>query len=266
MRVLRRRWPVIVLSVAVASSAAWIATEATSEQAPLPSTARYVYGATVLLWDPAAETHGRSDPVTDPAALARLVEGQNVAAIAAPNMYHEGRLEQLLPRVEADVDPTTGFLAITGIGSDAVSAQTIANSFSQGLIVYLSKLKAAQNDLERQRLQLRIETLSESGAQPAEFEALHRRLRALEVERTTQVSLREFERQAPVPRPLGAGTATAATEHGLWVPESIGSRVLLASLFGLLLGILLALLLDRFDYAAPLDRTGRGGVRDARPG
>ena len=59
--------------------------------------------------------------------------------------------------------------------------------------------------------------------------------------------MREFERREPIPRPLAAGTATAATEHGLWVPESTGSRVLLAALFGLLLGILLALVLERFD-------------------
>ena len=230
----------------MASSAAWIATEATSEQAALPSTARTVYEATVVLWDP-AEALGRSDPVMDPAALARLVEGPNVAAIAAPLMYSQGRRVQLLPRVEAGVDPSTGFLAITGIGSDAASAQTTANSFTQGLIVYLTQLKTARNNQERHVLQLRMETLAESGAKPAEIEALHKQLRALAVERTTPVSLREFERREPIPRPLAAGTATAATEHGLWVPESTGSRVLLAALFGLLLGILLALVLERFD-------------------
>ena len=217
-----------------------------------------------MLWDP-AEALGRSDPVTDPAALARLVEGPNVAAIAAPLMYRQGRRVQLLPRVEAGVDPSTGFLAITGIGSDAASAQTTANSFTQGLIVYLTQLKTARNNQERHVLQLRMETLAESGAKPAEIEALHKQLRALAVERTTPVSLREFERREPIPRPLAAGTADrgdrtralGAGEHRLARaprrpvrpaprdPARARARAV--------------------RHSAPLDRTGRGGVRDARP-
>ena len=180
-------------------------------------------------------------------------------------MYSQGRLVQLLPRVEAGVDPSTGFLAITGIGSDAASAQTTANSFTQGLIVYLTRLKTARNNQERHVLQLRMETLAESGAKPAEIEALHKQLRALAVERTTPVSLREFERREAHPtsargrhrhrgdrtRALGAGEHRLARASRRPVrpaprdPARARARAV--------------------RHAAPLDRTGRGGVRDARP-
>ena len=247
MSILRRRWPVIAVCVLVAASAAWIVTEATSEEAPLPSGSSTTFGATILLWDPGAEATGSGSPVTSPAALARVVEGPNVAPIAAEIMYFQGDPAQLLPRVHADVDPSTGYLRITGIGKDSASAQTIANAFSQGLIVYLARLQATKIDQERHVLQERIAALTESGAGPAAIQGLRDRLTQLSVKEATPVSLTELQRLPPTPRPLAAGDADVATGDRLWVPETVGSRVLLASLLGLLVGIVLALLLERFD-------------------
>ena len=176
MRVFRRRWPVIVVCVLVAGSAAWIATEATSEEPPLPSRASGSFGATNVMWEPGAETVGPSTPITSPAALADLADGPNVAAIAAQIMYYQGRPEQLLTRVEAAVDPGTGFLTITGIGSDPGSAQTITDAFSQGLIVYLSRLKTTQIGQERRVLQEQVAGLVESGAAPSAIKELRDRL------------------------------------------------------------------------------------------
>ena len=247
MKVLRRRWPVIALSVLVAVSAAWVFSEATSEEPPLPAGASTTFGATILLWDPGAEATGAVSPAMSPAALAHVVKGPNVAPIAAEIMYFQGDPAQLLPRVLADVDPSTGYLRITGIGKDSASAQTIANAFSQGLIVYLTRLKATKIDQERHALQERISALTESGAGPVVIEGLRDRLRQLSVKQATPGSLTELQRLSPTPRPLAAGDADVATEAGVWVPDTVGSRVLFASLLGLLVGILLALLLEHFD-------------------
>ncbi len=247
MKLLRRRWPVIAVSVLVAASLAWVYSEATSEEAPLPAGASTTFGATILLWDPGAEATGAAGPAMSPAALAQVVEGPNVAPIAAEIMYFSGDPAQLLPRVRAGVDPSTGYLRITGIGKDAASAETIANAFSQGLIVHLTRLQATKIDQERHALQDRIAALTESGAGPVAIEALRDRLRHLSVQEAVPVSLAVLQQVPPTPTPLAAGDADVATEAGLWVPDTVGSRVLLASLLGLLVGILLALVLERFD-------------------
>jgi hypothetical protein len=252
MRVFRRRWPVIILSVVVPLGGV-DRHGATSEQAAaLPSTARTVYER-LSRCDP-AEALGRSDPVMDPAALARLV-GLNVAAIAAPLMY-----SQVAGSCSPGWKPVSirrRLLAITGIGSDAASAQTTANSFT-----HTDRHLAIQDGGNNQSATCpaTMETLAESGAKSAEIEALHKQLRALAVERPPR-SAEEFERREPILRPLAAGIATAATETA-WVPESTGSQCSRPPCSVCLDPV--ALVLERFDTRLRSTER-RGGVRDARP-
>ena len=111
----------------------------------------------------------------------------------------------------------------------------------------MSRLKTTQIGEERRALQEQVAGLVESGAKPIAIKKVRDELAQLSVDQTTPVSLTELERQPPIPRPLAAGAVVAETDGRLWVPESTRSRVLLASLLGLLVGIVLALLLERFD-------------------
>ena len=246
MRALRRRWWVIVTAVVVAGSAAWITRDATSTSASSSAKPSTGYGVTILMWNPGAQLVGPENPLMDPATLARLVKLPNVAAIASQIMFYQGDPAQLSSQVEAAVDPATGFLSITGIGKDPGSAETVANAFSHGLITYLAQLQTGQIDQQRQLYLQQLSALIQRGAPPEVIRSIRHRLAELSINRTTPIPLTEFQRQEATPLADGTGVV-ASPSDGSKVPEGLMLRMILACLFGLLVGIVLALVLERSD-------------------
>ncbi len=161
MRVLRRRWPVIVAE--------------RPRGLPRPGVDRH--GGDVRAGGPARD--GEHDVTGRRSCCGIRARRRSVGAIRSrtrppSHVRRRGRTSPRSPRrsctarvawcscfpgCEAGVDPSTGYLAITGIGRDAASAQTIANAFTQGLIVYLTRLKTTQINQERHVLQDRMAAL-----------------------------------------------------------------------------------------------------------
>jgi capsular exopolysaccharide synthesis family protein len=248
LKVIRRRWWVIVLSVLVAMAAAWFTTEATT-RASASSSANAGYGVKIVLWNPGAPVVGPGYPLPTADALAQIVQLRAVVEIAAETLNYQGNLDRLSSRVAAAVDPTRGFLTITGTGKDPASAEAVAEAFSQALIVHLQRLQTAQIDQQQQLLQDQLGALIRRDADPIVIATVRNRLAQLSINRTTPIPLTEFERQPAVP--IADLTEPAAPadegESEFKLPESRRTRVILAGLLGLLAGLGLALVLERFD-------------------
>jgi capsular exopolysaccharide synthesis family protein len=246
LRAFRRRWWVIALSVLVAGAAAWFTTEATSSTTKTKKS-DVDYGATIVLWNPGAPVVGTGNQISDPSALGQLVIGPEVATIAAESMDFHGDPLELTSRVSIALDPSTGFLAITGTGKGPESAEMVANAFSEGLITYLGRLKTTRINQVQHLLQEQLRALIQQGAPSTVITSVRNRIAQLPIDRTTPISLTVFRHQPATPLPEGTGVAGTESDDGLKVPEGRTVRVILASALGLLLGLGLALVLERFD-------------------
>ena len=246
LRAFRRRWWVIVLAVLIAAGGAMVVSEAspaTTVRAPTTSG----FTATKVLWNPGAPLLGLGSLGSSPASLAGLVTDPNVASIAAAKMHHEGSVGDLISQVRASGNQSTGFLSITGTGKDLQSAKAVADGFAQGLIAYLGKLKNAQIDQREAMVHQQIAALQRRGGGVALIATLDSALSELEVNRTTPITLTEIpEIQRKTSAPISV-TPIAPASNGFKVPKSRPARGFLAALFGLLAGMALALVLERFD-------------------
>lgn len=233
LRAFRRRWWVIVASVAVAVGAGWLTTETVAPIRPQADT----YGATALLWNKSEPTAGQSSPVTVE-ALIRFSTLPSVLQLAAEELGHEGDPFELRSRVRVEPDPGgDAFLDITGVSADPKEAQQIASAFSAALIRYLQELQT--NELERQAeiIEGQIEAITAQGGGEAQILALRTALDELAVKATVPVGLTVI--QPP--------KAELLPETGLQPPESRTTQLLIAAVIGLLAGLGLVLVLERFD-------------------
>ncbi|MEO8424768.1 MAG: hypothetical protein ABI595_12770 [Actinomycetota bacterium] len=243
LRAFRRRWWVIALSVLVAGGAAFLTTAddpASGTSAAAVSSADLGYKATTVLWNPGAPVVGTGFVIPSMDTLAQLVRFPNVAVIAAKQLQSRDGPIELSTHVSAFADPTTGFLNVTGTSRNPKEAEAIADAFSQGLITYLGTLQTTQIDQREQLAREQIKALQKRHTDPIVIDPLRAALAQLEIARTAPIPLTVI--QAP-----SAVEVSAPSAGGFQAPKGRTTRVLLASLFGLLAGIALALVLERFD-------------------
>jgi capsular exopolysaccharide synthesis family protein len=236
LRALRRRWWVIVVAILVAGVAAWITT--TTVAPPRNSGVASSYAATSVMWDPGISAGaGQGSPITNLDSLAQVVSLPDVAAKAAQLMNYEGDPLALGAQVDASSDRTSGFLRITATAPDPKNAEKISAAFSHALIVYLGELKDQQIDQQQRLVKQQIKAVEEQGFGADVVASLRAELSQLALNRTTPISLLMIQQPK----------AQALTVSGFQPPQSRRSRVLLALLVGLLAGLALALVVERFD-------------------
>ena len=237
LRALRRRWWVIVAAVLVASVAAWVTTT-------IMPPARVVsppktYSATTVIRTTGA-TIGQ-DVNTSLNALVTAVTFNQVASIAAKRLDFPGRPLALTAEVEASADLDSGFVTITWTASFPERAVAVSTAFSKALIAYVSRLNAQGLDVRQDLLQRQIRTLLERGAKPIVIAPLRVELTQVILAREAQIPITTIQPAKAVP------VTDQVSPGGLHAPRSRTSRVLLAALIGLLAGLILALILERFD-------------------
>jgi capsular exopolysaccharide synthesis family protein len=242
LRAFRRRWWIIATAVIVAGAAAWITTEVSS-----PSSSSLIrsgkgsgFEATTVLWNPGVPLVGQGSTFTVD-QLAQLVTLPAVSAIAAKDLDFTGDTDQLANQVSSTADATTGFLEVTATADGAKAAQDLSSAFSRALIDYLEKLKNAQVDQQQELLLRQIAALErQGGTDPSVIASIRAALPQLALNRAAPVSLMVI--QPPDARKIPSTPAT-----GFEAPKGLWPRVLLACLLGLLAGLALALILERFD-------------------
>ena len=240
LRAFRRRWWVIVASVVVASFAAWVTTVALNpSKAPRPT----VYVATTTLWNTQAPTIGQEVPLPSFDSLPTYVTLPQVSAIAAQAMNMQGDQTALSSAVYASADADSGFLDITGEAATPKQAVAVSTAYSHALITYLDRLKQKKITLQQQVVQRQIQNLEKQEKGAALVASLRSTLSQLALDRTTPIPLAIY-----YPATAVRATPNAVpVSSGIHVPKSLPLRIALAALFGLMAGLVLALVLERFD-------------------
>jgi capsular exopolysaccharide synthesis family protein len=257
LRALKRRWVVIMATVAVALSVGF----ATSSSGPSPKyEAADSYEATAVILN----TGEISVPgVSSMSTVAALTTVGDVPKRVADRLRTNEAPVSLARKVEAVAEEDTTLLNITGTSTDPVEAKRLANTFAEELIAYLHETKVrteekvsdrladqlAQIDQQIDELSAQIEALPEESAESAkalaEQAALQQiysvhssTLQQIALSQTQPIGLQKIQDAEPVPAEQGLT---------LQAPTSRGSRLVLAALLGLLCGVGLALVLERYD-------------------
>lgn len=235
LKAFRRRWWVVLAAVVVATASAWVTTKTVT--ASPRGTSAPTYSGTTVLWDPGVPTAGAGSPITNLDTLAQVVTLPDVSAAAAKLMHYPGDPLQLGSQVSASADKTSGFLRITAVAEDAKTAEVIPTAFSHALIAYLNDLKIKSLNEREHLVQGMIEASRAEGLGPDVVASLQGALSQIALDRTTPVTLSIIQQ----------AKAEAVPPQGFQAPQSRRSRLLIAALIGLLAGLALALVLERFD-------------------
>jgi capsular exopolysaccharide synthesis family protein len=232
LRVLRRRWWVIVAAVFVAGAAAWITT--TVVKKPAEAGRGPSYAADTVLWTPVAATDGTFPTV---ATYPQVVTLPDVAVIAARRLHFQGNPLELSLRVRASADTANGFVHITAFAASRKEAEDLSTAFSYALITHLRRVKLRDIDEQRSFVQVQIRILKRTAPGSVLMQGYQQKLSELGLARISPVSLGFL--QPASAEPIAPPVAEPQTSRL--------SRMLIASLVGLLAGVALALVLERFD-------------------
>jgi capsular exopolysaccharide synthesis family protein len=254
---LRRHWRVVVAALVLAVTAAWV----TTTVAPPPAQA-VSYSATAVVLNTGSfsgTVPGAATPSLS--TVATLATLEPVMRRVADAVGYDGDLQVLATRFSAIVDETSpGILRLTASAAEPSEAMRLANAFASELIAYLhaDRKRAAEDGMAFVSQQLvqfssRIAEIDRElpTASPEDANVLEAERAAL----TNQVSVlsglyQEYLRQSlepPAFEIVERATPIPVTAEGLQPPRSRTARVLIAAILGLLGGVAIALVLQRFD-------------------
>jgi capsular exopolysaccharide synthesis family protein len=264
LRILRRRWGVVVVAVLLGATAAW-ATAPTGEAAEPQRT----YEATHTLYrDPAAPQ--QHNITMDTVAL--LATTGEIPRRVAERMGTSAEPAVLASRVEVVPNQQLGTLTIASRDRDGERAAELANAFAEETVRYFDERDAVRREeatarltrtLETQETQIReldarlaggIEGTAAFELVRAERDALIRQY-GYTIERAQEQAAHEAAGSGLVT--LQAATPIPIVEGGFQPPRSREGRAGMGALLAGLLGIGLAFALDRLDIRI---RTRRGAA------
>src|SRR6266542_1415119 len=255
IRAVRRRWVLVALAVGVAITLAWVTTSVAPVGIGPPI--RTYQATTVLL-----STGGNA--VGNLKTLAAIVDIPDISKRVADDLhYTQGDPAALGSQITAIGDTEAGLLKITATATDPGFARGLADKFSAELLAFLRDRVQSTNEAEASAINKQLNRLKDQISRLDE--------RTSRTRSGTEFELLTAQRNAKV-QTYGllanqaqqlASTATS-TSVGLLIlqdavpllmpspttfqpPRSRNSRLILAALVGLLGGVALSLVLERFD-------------------
>jgi capsular exopolysaccharide synthesis family protein len=243
LKALRRYWAVILAAVVLAVSVAWI-TRSVARGDPSPSTFQ---ASTVLISSGGEQTFQDPGSLTDANTVAALVTLDPIPGMAAEAIGFEGDPQDLAAKVTASVDERSGLLEIEATDSDRERSMQIADAFATALLEQITALKTLDQEaqIEEQRDQVKRLAAQLRAAEEAEEDT-----RSLDSElRLARTELRNLVTNTPDAgfRIVTPATAAPVVSAGFSAPRSFSGRALLAMALGAIAGIVIALVLSRFD-------------------
>jgi capsular exopolysaccharide synthesis family protein len=252
LRAIRRRWLDVALAVLVALGAGFLIS---SVAPPAPKLTSYEATSVLLaggnFFDPNA-------PSLE--ALAELTVVGEVPVRAASRLDYEGNPADIAALVQTSVNPEAGILRIKVTSTDAELSRDYSDAFARALVAYLRDLQAGTvaeastailRELEETKEEIRSyeqRIASASGAErivlTAERDGLIsdyslRYQSYLQLANSSNDPVNLDIIQAPTPREVSTG--------GFEPPRSRTGILVLAGILGLLAGVIIVLVLDRFD-------------------
>jgi capsular exopolysaccharide synthesis family protein len=194
-------------------------------------------------------------------ALATLAKLGDVADRAAQEMGYQGDPADLADEVTFEADSTAGLFRITANGDTPKEAEDLANAYAGALVDFMADgIRKARSD-RAEALLPQVQSLNKdiadlqdkiATAPQSQLPTLNAQLAAktnLYQELFTQLqALQQPVAATEMPiQQVGTPQAEVVSPAGLQAPRSRFGRVLLGLILGLAAGIVLALLLERFD-------------------
>lgn len=285
-RAIRRRWPLIALLTILGVIAGFVTAKPPAAANPLKTpagTAPNEYSATSLLMPVSA---GASAVEADPSGLSLSAMGffattGDVPRMVAQQLGYRGSPATLASQVSVTTNTNVGVLQISATEPTGPEAVKIVNAFSHQLINYLDNQIKQSYARQRSQANAQLQTLSSqiarlqqqgsSGIIQAEVAALQAQYKSDATQyaqlqgNPPKTNLTVIQPPVAVPgaAPIvgTAGTtgaasaatpasttavATTSSSHSK-IPQGRVARGLLGGAVGLLVGLALALILDRFD-------------------
>jgi capsular exopolysaccharide synthesis family protein len=253
---LRRHWRIVAAAVMLAVAVAWL----TTTVSPTPAgTVSYEATAVVLNSGSFSGTPGAATTSLD--TVATLATLDPVSRRVADAIGYDGDPRALVSMIRAEADENSpGIVRITATSNRPQGAVTLANAFATELIAYLlddrqltaeENLKRVNQDLVRLSNQIAAIDERLSFASPTEENVLEAKRTAL----TSQVSFlsglyQQYLRESLEPSAfeiVERAAAVPVAPEGLQPPRSRVARLLIGGILGLAGGIVMALVLQRFD-------------------
>ncbi|HEX2699145.1 MAG TPA: hypothetical protein VHM89_02945 [Acidimicrobiales bacterium] len=257
-RLIRRRWRILAACCLVSFVVVWVLTPAS----PAAEDPEYVGEHTLI----------RSDDNASPQALvtvALFVKTGEVPRRVAERIGFTRDPALLARSVDVDVDEQIGTLTVQATANGRAAASELANAFAEETLAVLGE--KAQQALEKTKSDLaarvvkRRATIDDLEHQSAAARAAGNSSELIDAQRDAELrlygaDLELQQKQADLPPPsAGFVTLEAATPDlaepknaGLGVPASRPGRAAAAGLLGLLLGAVVALVVERVDPAITL--------------
>jgi capsular exopolysaccharide synthesis family protein len=251
-RAVRRRWFDVALAVAVALGAGYLV----SSVAPPGPVIRSYEATSVLLVS--GNQYATGAPSVG--ALAELTTVGVVPNRVADQLGTNENGAQLAAGVKAEGDSSAGIVKVTAVASQPQRAKAVANGFARQLVAYVRDLQAKAVAQQTGPVQHRLDALQadidELDGQIGQAGPLQRS--ELQAKRDALVrqyglayeSYQQLATSSTQPLRLSVIPATGAREistGGIEPPRSRTSRMILAGILGLILGVIFVLILDRFD-------------------
>jgi capsular exopolysaccharide synthesis family protein len=257
LKVLRRRWPVIVVSVFLAATVGVFIP--TGMGAAEPTTTQYK-ATTILLTD---EAVARDPRIGGASLLATLTTIGKVPKRAAQALNFTGEPRELASTVRAS-NGAEGLLRISATASEPDRAELVADTFADELMAYVEERSEREARREAREFRERIREIQ------AEIQAIDQEIlsapaadagrlgeRRADKSQEAQGLVTAFQQSASSV-PVGSGmevlqpaeaqpVATTASDQGLELPSSVVVRVVIGALVGLLAGVGIAFFLGRLD-------------------
>lgn len=258
LRAFGRRWKVIVACLVVAVAVGWLVTGEGEDRAGAGAPSR-TFEATTYLLSTATDGGTLRGGTSNLDTIATLATLGTVPRNVAAAINYEGDPEELANKVEIQPDSASGLLTITATTDGTPRAALLADTFAEELIDYLGERAVHQAELvqrEIARLERQTEEIgadAEAAISDEDKQLAENKLNAAE----TQLSFAQSQ-FAQLSVQIGSAPALEIVEPatsrevvssagGVDAPQSRTIRLLIAAAIGLVLGIALALLLERFD-------------------
>ena len=232
IQVLRRRLPIVAIAVVVCAAAGWVT-------APGKARATTTFRAThTAIYD----SQGSGSYNIEQAAL--LATTGEVPSRVAARLNLDRR--QVRAAVSAVADGEVATISITARSAQPAMAETLANVTAEELTAEFDGNSQGAYQADLSRLTKQVET-ARNRFEAAKTPATQAQARA-ELDGAER-ALQQHQAKQPKPhlRTLEAATAAAVSPAGVRAPNSRPVRAVLLGIFGLLLGIAGAFVLDRLD-------------------
>jgi Mrp family chromosome partitioning ATPase/capsular polysaccharide biosynthesis protein len=250
LNALRRRWPVVAITFVVVLIVGWMTT---TTVIPIGPPERTFQAKTTILNTGELNVPGVASLQT----VAALTTVGEVPVQVAERIGYEGHPGELAAKVAASA-AESGLLEITATSNDPQEAKLFANTFAEELITFLQERKA---DLTAQlmklynrrleRLEAEIQALEDQVDQAPEDELLNQTLQAkVQIFGLLSQQSNSLVYSAAEPGTLFIVERAEPREifqPGFQAPSDRTGRLILAGIIGLVLGGVLALLIDRVD-------------------